>query len=148
MRQLGCYAGQLFDLRFPTIGSLLKGDQGYYIDECLSPGHIFEDRGTIEDIPRGPFHDEEAYYVSLATALRLHAEQLPMGYHILRAPIPIPQEYGDFAKYHAATDRWNDFATIGGLVESSANRLQYCLANQLLEESMIWNQSLAGLRES
>jgi hypothetical protein len=60
-----------------------------------------------------------------------------MGYHVLRAPIPVPEEYSDFAAYHAATDRWNDFVTIGGLCDSSANRLQYCLASQLLQDSVI-----------
>ncbi|KAK4452372.1 hypothetical protein QBC34DRAFT_398555 [Podospora aff. communis PSN243] len=139
MHQLGRFARQLFDLRFPTIGSLLEGDEGYYVGECLSPGHIFEDRGTIEDIERDPFHSESEYFVSLAAALRLHAEQLPMGYHVLRAPLPVPQEYSDFAEYHAATDRWNDFVTIGGLAESSANRFQYCLASELLQDTVIPN---------
>lgn len=137
MQQLGCYACQLFGLRFPTIGSLLEGDQGYYIDECLSPGHILQDREMIEDIPRGPFHNETDYYSSLAAALHLHAEQLPMEHHILRAPIPVPQEYSSFAKYYAATDRWNDFATLGGIVDSSMNRLQYCLASDFLRDSII-----------
>ncbi|RDL37830.1 uncharacterized protein BP5553_05263 [Venustampulla echinocandica] len=99
MRQLGCYACQLFGLRFPTIGSLFEGDDGYYIDECLSPGHVLQDRETIEGIPRGPFHNEADYYSSLAAALHLHAEQLPMGHHVLRAPVPVPQEYPNFAKY-------------------------------------------------
>ncbi|KAK4452739.1 hypothetical protein QBC34DRAFT_398176 [Podospora aff. communis PSN243] len=132
---------KLFDLRFSTIGSLLEGDEGYYVGECLSPGHVFEDRGTIEDMERGPFHSESEYFVSLATALRLHAEQLPMGYHVLRAPLPVPQEYSNFAEYHAATDRWNDFATIGGLAESSANRFQYCLASELLQDTIIPNMT-------
>lgn len=45
--------------------------------------------------------------------------------------------YPNFAKYYAATDRWNDFAVLGGIVDSSANRLQYCLASQLLQDSVI-----------
>lgn len=137
MQQLGCYARQLFGLRFPTIGSLFEGDEGYYIDECLTPGHVLQDRETIEDIPRGPFHNEAHYYSSLAIALHLHAEQLPMGYHILRAPVPVLQEYSSFAKYYAATDRWNDFAALEGRVDSSINRLQYCLASHLLRDSII-----------
>ncbi|KAK4145396.1 uncharacterized protein C8A04DRAFT_26905 [Dichotomopilus funicola] len=137
MRQLGCYARQLLDLRFPTIGSLFEGDRGYYIDKCLSPGHVPEDRGMIEDVPRGPFYDEADYYSSLAIALRLHAKRLPMGHHVLRAPVPVPQEYHDFAKYYAATDRWNDFVALGGMVDSSSNRLQYCLASHLLRNSII-----------
>jgi hypothetical protein len=137
MRQLGHYARQLFGLRFSTIGSLFESEEGYYVDECLSPGHVLQDRETIEDIPRGPFHNEADYYSSLATALHLHAEQLPMGYHILRAPVPVRQDYPDFAKYYTATDRWNDYAALGGLVDSSVNRLQYCLASQLLRDSII-----------
>ena len=137
MRQLGCYARQLFGLRFPTIGSLFEGDEGYYIDECLSPGHILQDRETIKDIPRGPFHNEADYYSSLAAALHLHAERLPMGHHVLRAPVPVPQEYPNFAKYYAATDRWNDFVNLGGMVDRSMNRLQYCLASHLLRDSII-----------
>ena len=137
MRQLGRYARQLFGLRFLAIGSLFEGEEGYYVDECLSPGHVLQDRDTIEDMPRGPFHNETGYYSSLATALHLHAEQLPMGYHVLRAPVPVPREYPNFDKYYAATDRWNDFVALGGMVDSSMNRLQYCLASQLLLDSII-----------
>lgn len=72
-----------------------------------------------------------------AVALHLHAEQLSMGHHVLRAPVPVPEEYSTFAKYYAATDRWNDFATIGGIVDSSINRLQHCLASHLLQDSII-----------
>ncbi|KAM0417341.1 hypothetical protein ACHAPT_012657 [Fusarium lateritium] len=137
MRQLGSFSCRLFELRFPTIGSLFEGDEGYYIDECLSPGHVLQDRETIEPLPRSPFHNETDYYSSFATALHLHAEQLPMGHHVLRAPVPVPEEYPNFAKYYAATDRWNDFVTIGGMVDSSMNRLLYCLVSQLLRDSII-----------
>ncbi|KAF5023668.1 hypothetical protein F66182_4288 [Fusarium sp. NRRL 66182] len=137
MLQLGCYARQLSSIRFPTIGSLFESDAGYYIDECLSPGHILQDRDTIEHVPRGPFHNETDYYSSLAAALHLHAEQLPMGHYVLRAPVPAPQEYSDLAKYYAATDRWNDLVALGGMVDSSINRLQYCLASHLLRDSII-----------
>lgn len=137
MRQLGRYALQLFGLRFPKIGSLIEGDEGYRIDECLSPGHVLQDRETIEELPRGPFCNEVDYYCSLAAALRLHAEQLPMGHHVLRAPVPIPEEYPSFSKYYDATDRWNDFVAVGGMVDSSINRLQYCLVSQLLQDSII-----------
>lgn len=137
MQQLGCFTYQLFNLRFPTIGSLFEGTKGYYIDECLSPGHILEDRQTIKGIPRGPFNCEADYYSSLTSALLLHAKQLPMGYHILLAPIPIPQEYSTFTKYRAAIDRWNDFAVLGEKVESSKNRLQYSLASYFLNDSII-----------
>lgn len=74
MRQLGCYARQLSSLMFPTVGSLFEDEHGYYVGECLSPGHVLQDRETIEDIPRGPFYNEADYYSSLAAALRLHVE--------------------------------------------------------------------------
>lgn len=137
MHQLGCYARELFSLRFPTIGSLFEGEDGYYIDECLSPGHVLQDRETIEELSRGPFHNEADYYSSLAGALLQHAEQLPMGYHVLRAPVPIPKEYPNFSEYYAATDRWNDFATLEGISESSINRLQYCITSQLLQDTVV-----------
>lgn len=137
MKQLGCYARQLFGLRFPTIGSLLESDEGYYIDECLSPGHVLQDRETIKELPRGPFYNEADYYCSLTTALHLHAEQLPMGHHVLRAPVPVPEEYPSFAKYYNSTDRWNDFVALWGMVDSSINRLQYCLVSRLLQDSII-----------
>lgn len=117
--------------------SLFEGDRGYYVDECLSPGHVLQDRETIDAILRGPFQKEVDYYSSLAAALQLHAEQLPMRYHVLRAPVPVPQEYPNFTEYYAATDRWNDFAALGGMVESSRNRLQHCLASQILQDSII-----------
>ncbi|KAG9249705.1 uncharacterized protein F5Z01DRAFT_668523 [Emericellopsis atlantica] len=63
--------------------------------------------------------------------------QLPMGHHVLRAPVPVPEEYPTFSKYYAATDRWNDFVTLGGIVDSSMNRLQYCIATELLRDSII-----------
>ena len=134
MRQIGGYACQLFGLRFPTIGSLFESEDGYYIGECLSPGYVLDDRDSLEDIQRGPFMSEADYYFSLATVLHAHAEQLRMGHHALRAPIPVPQEYPSFAQYCAATDLWNDFAALGGMVDSSKNRLQYCLASKILQD--------------
>lgn len=81
---------------------------------------------------------------SLVTALRLHAEQLPIGYHILRAPVPVPQEYSSYVSYLTATDRWNDFAALGDVVDSSRNRLQYCLASRLLQDSIVPRMILTG----
>lgn len=60
-----------------------------------------------------------------------------MGHHILRVPVPVRQEYSNYNKYYTATDCWNDFATLGSMVDSSANRLQYCLVSQLLQDSII-----------
>lgn len=93
------------DSASPTIGSLFEGDAGYYIDECLSAGHVLQDRETIEDLSRGPIQKAAGYYSSLAAALHLHAEQLPIGFHVLRAPIPVLEEYPNFCKYYSTTDR-------------------------------------------
>lgn len=136
MRQLGRLSRQLFDLRFPTIGSLFEDETGYYIGECLSPGHIREERELV-DISRGPFDNESDFFKSLAIALHLHAEQLSMGHHLFRAPIPVPEEYSSHSKYIKATDRWNEFAALGKQIDSGRNRLQYCLVSQLLEDTII-----------
>ena len=104
MRQLGGYACQLFGLRFPTIGSIFESEDGYYIGECLAPSYVIDGHESLEDIELGPFLSEADYYSSLTTVLHAHAEQLRMGHHALRAPIPVPQEYPSFAQYYAATD--------------------------------------------
>ncbi|ATY58947.1 kinase-like domain [Cordyceps militaris] len=138
LHQLGRYSSQLSQLRFPCIGSIFESANGTpCIQQCLSPGHLFEGRDAIEEIPRGPFSSSQEFYASLVAALRLHAEQLPMGYHLLVAPIPIPQEYTDTSDYRLATDHWNDFAVLGGKPESSQNRLQYTMAAQFLLDSII-----------
>lgn len=41
-------------------------------------------------------------------------EQLLMGYHILRVPILVPQEYDNFGKCYVVTSLWDGFAAIGG----------------------------------
>lgn len=137
LRQLGRVARQLSSLRFPAIGSVFEGDEGFVVGECLHPGYVLGGRVTLEDLRRGPFHREEDFYSALATALGLHAEQLPMGHHVLRAPVPVPQEYDSFEKYCTATDRRNDFAALGGLVNSSENRLEYCLVSHLLQDLVV-----------
>ncbi len=60
-----------------------------------------------------------------------------MGYHLLMAPIPVPQEYTDASDYRLATDNWNDFAVLGGKPDSSQNRLQYTIAAQFLLDSIV-----------
>lgn len=137
LRQLGGVARQLSSLRFPSIGSIFEGEDGYFTGECLHPGYVLGDRVGLEKLRRGPFHREKDFYSPLATALSLHAEQLPMGHHVLRAPVPVPHEYDSFEKYCTATDRRNDFAALGGLVDSSENRLEYCLVSHLLQDMVI-----------
>ncbi|OAA58100.1 Protein kinase-like domain protein [Niveomyces insectorum RCEF 264] len=150
MRQLGGYAAQLYPCRFQAIGSLFEegapedmgGTEGdaptaYRVGECLAPGLLMLDRETLEDLPRGPFSTDADYYEALVRALLLHAEQLPMGHHLFRAPIPIPHEYDSFAAYRLATDRWNDYASLGGKIDASHNRLQYSLAAFILRDEVL-----------
>lgn len=138
MRQLGNYSSQLSQVRFPTIGSLLESADGSFsIQQCLSPMHLFEGRDGLEEIARGPFTSSREFYTSLVAALQLHAEQLSMGYHLFVAPIPVRQEYIDLPSYLLATDIWNDFAVLGGKVESSENRFQYIIAGHFLRDSII-----------
>lgn len=135
--QLGRVARQLSSLRFPAIGSIFEGPDGYRVGECLHPGYVLGGRVGLGGLQRGPFYREKDFYSPLATALGLHAEALPMGHHVLRAPVPVPQEYSSFEAYCTATDRRNDFAALGGLVDSSENRLEYCLVSHLLQDVAI-----------
>lgn len=137
MYQLGYFARQLYEHRFPLIGSLVENGDQVEVRECLSPGHLWSNRDKIEGIRRGPFRNESEYYSSLSAALRLQAEQLEMGNSILRAPAPQHQEYPDEARWLSAQNRWSDSASLEGMADSKANRMQYCLASQLLDEVVI-----------
>lgn len=125
MKQLGIIVSQLSYLRLDKIGSLFEEEGCYTVNECLSPGHIWYNRNTIRGIDRGPFHREQDYYQSLISIFRLHIQDLSMEYHIFFAPVPVPQEYRNYASYLSATDRWNDFVTVGSKVDNSKNRLHY-----------------------
>ncbi|KAJ6178161.1 hypothetical protein N7519_008622 [Penicillium mononematosum] len=58
-------------------------------------------------------------------AFLAHSAELPMEHHLFHAPVPIVQEYDSFEEYRLATDRWNDYATVGSKIESRKNRLDY-----------------------
>lgn len=133
MKQLGVIASQLSYLRLDKIGSLFEEEDHYSVKECLSPGHLFHQRDTILGIHRGPFYQEQDYYKSLVSIFRRHIQHLPMEHHVFFAPVPVPQEYHTYASYLAATDRWNDFVTIGSKIDSGENRLHYFIASQFLE---------------
>lgn len=47
---------------------------------------------------------------------------------MFHAPVPTQQEYDTFSEYHIATDRWNDYVTVGAKIESAKNRLGYTSA--------------------
>lgn len=70
LHQLGRYSSQLSQLRFPCIGSIFESANGTpCIQQCLSPGHLFEGRDAIKEIPRGPFSSSQEFYASLVAAL-------------------------------------------------------------------------------
>ena len=138
MEQLGRLMAQLSLLRFPTIGSLFEQDAGeYVIEECLSPGYVLHGRDELDGIERGPFSEDREHFSSLVSAFRSQAEDLPMGYHILLAPTPAPQEYRSFAEFYTAQTLWNDYAAVGDKTESSSNRLAYCIAASYLQEQVV-----------
>lgn len=135
MKQLGTISSQLSYLRLAKIGSLFEEEEEdhFSVKECLSPGHLLHQRDTIREIHRGPFDQEQDYYKSLLSIFRLHIQNLSMEHHVFFAPVPLPQEYSSYASYLSATDRWNDFVTIGSKVDSGRNRLHYFIASQFLE---------------
>lgn len=89
MRQLGELAYELSRLRLDKIGSLFEETGGFVVKECLTRGFVWRGRDSL-DIERGPFNGELAYYASLASAIRMHAQELPMDTYLFSAPIPAP----------------------------------------------------------
>lgn len=120
MRQLGTIVSELARLRLDKIGSLFEDGGVYTIKECLSTGHVWRGRDLLA-IDRGPFDQESDYYTSLISANIMHAKELPMETHAFFAPVPVPSEYSSWASYISATDRWNDFITVGERIDHSQN---------------------------
>ena len=77
---------------------------------------------------------ERDYYESLISAFLLHVECLPLAHHIFLAPMPTPSEYNSYDDYLSATDRWNDFVTVGAKIDSGSNRLNYVVLGRLLQD--------------
>lgn len=136
MRQLGELVYELSRLRLEKLGSLLKEADGYVVKECLAPGFVWRGRDSL-DTDRGPFNGESAYYESLASTTRMHAQELPMKTHLFSAPVPTPSEFSNWTSYLSATDRWNDFAKVGGKIDGSKNRLDYCIVSELAKEMIL-----------
>lgn len=135
MKQLGEITSQLLSLRFDKIGSLFEEDGRYFIKECLSPALIWHQRDYLQDeVSRGPFQYEQDYFKSLVSALLLHVKELPLQQHAFFAPIPERKNFKTYHTYRAAVDRWNDFVTIGSKIDSSTNRLDYCITGHFLQE--------------
>ncbi|KAF5675154.1 RNase H domain-containing protein [Fusarium denticulatum] len=126
---------RLSDTHFDKIGSLFQDKGGdYFVGECLSPSLLWQHRDELEGIDRGPFDRESQYLKSLASVFTAHAEELPLTPHSFFAPIPDPFEYPNWTSYRKAVERWQNFCSIGGKVESHKNRLDFCIAGQLLND--------------
>ncbi|KAK3393983.1 hypothetical protein B0H63DRAFT_531933 [Podospora didyma] len=136
MRQLGEITAQLSHLRFSTISSLVEDEQpgAYKVEECLLPSFIWFRREELEELDRGPFHDERDYFDSLFTAYINHFESLDAPQHLLLGPRPETCEYNSWASYAAASDRANDFVAVGIKMDHSKNRFAFCLAGQLMKD--------------
>jgi hypothetical protein len=137
MRQLGAIASQLLNLRFDKIGSLFEEDGEYRVKECLSPALIWHRRDSLgDDVARGPFQHDHDYYESLLSAALLHVKELPLEQHAFFAPIPELKEFKTFLSQRSAVSRWNDFVTVGSKIDSSKNRLDYCIAGHFLRKTI------------
>lgn len=137
MSQVGAMMSQLSDLRFDSIGSIFEdGDGGYSVGECLSPSFTWQSRDELEGINRGPFSEESQYLDSLISMFTEHAKELELKTHGFFAPSPMLSDYPDLGSYQAAGRRWNDFVMIGAKLESSKNRLDYCIAGELIREML------------
>ncbi|KAJ9425656.1 hypothetical protein QL093DRAFT_2079402 [Fusarium oxysporum] len=121
---------------FNKIETLFEDDNGgFSVGECLSPVLTWQSRDALEtDIERGPFAEESSYLQSLISALTSHAEELPLTPYLFFSPLPKPADYPTWDSFRAATDRRSDFIGVCDKLEGSKNRLDYCIAGQLLEE--------------
>ncbi|OAA63577.1 Protein kinase-like domain protein [Niveomyces insectorum RCEF 264] len=157
MQQLGVFTQQLECIRFPQIGSLVlkhdvdghdgrananannnDNDNGECIvGPCLSPALTWHMRHLLDDLDRGPFASEKDYFDALAVALARHAQELPMTHHVLLAPIPQPVEYPSREQYQKAVGRWNSFVVVGNKIEHSRNRFAYCVAADVLRQTVV-----------
>ncbi|KAJ5100766.1 Aminoglycoside phosphotransferase [Penicillium angulare] len=131
--QLGKITWKLAQLRFDKIGSLYEENNSFIIKECLSRGHMMNERCSL-DIARGPFTSKEEFYDSLISALSEHAEALRLSHHCFIAPVPSRSDYLSYRQYESAVDLWNDFVTIGRKIDSSDNRLDYIVAVDALHD--------------
>ncbi|CZR40270.1 uncharacterized protein FPRO_05170 [Fusarium proliferatum ET1] len=136
MNQLGAIMYRLSRVHFNKIGSLFEDDTGgFSVGECLSPVLTWQSRDSLEkEIERGPFTEEPVYLRSLISAFTSHAEELPLTPYLFFSPLPRPADYSTWDSFRAATDRRGDFIVIGDKLEGSKNRLDYCIAGQILEE--------------
>ncbi|KAF4437118.1 kinase-like domain [Fusarium acutatum] len=126
----------LSKIHFDKIGSLFEDViGGFSVDECLSSVLAWHSRGSLETkIKRGPFTDENLYLRSLISAFTAHAQELPLKPYLFFSPLPKPADYLTWDSFRAATHRRGDFIVAGEKLEGSKNRLDYCIAGQILED--------------
>lgn len=124
----------------------MQDNGNYIVGKCLSPAFIWNGRDEFgeDDIPLGPFETAAAFYRAQILALMAHVRELPMEHHLFHAPVPVPEEYGTFNEYRIATDRWNDYVTVGSKIECAKNRLEYTQAALTL---WIWCLLLSNKRK-
>jgi hypothetical protein len=139
LRQLGGIHAALSNIRISEIGSLsMDNNSSHTPRKCLFPSLIWQGREEFDDteITRGPFSESKAFYKACVNAFLTHSAELPMEHHLFHAPVPIVQEYDSFEEYRVATDRWNDYATVGSKIESRKNRLDYTSVGVSLKETV------------
>ncbi|KAF5234209.1 hypothetical protein FANTH_12246 [Fusarium anthophilum] len=136
MNQLGAIMSRLSKVHFDKIGSLFEDDTGgFSVGECLSPVFTWQSRDSLgTKIERGPFTDEIPYLQSLISTFTAHAEELPLTPYLFFSSLPKPADYPTWDSFRAAVDRRGDFIVVGDKLEGSKNRLDYCIAGQVLEE--------------
>ncbi|KAJ5940720.1 hypothetical protein N7516_000888 [Penicillium verrucosum] len=135
--QLGGIHAALSNIRFGEIGSLfMDSNNSYATRKCLFPSLVWQHRDEFDDtdVTRGPFSEAKTFYMASINSFLAHSAELPMEHHLFHAPVPVVQEYDSFEEYRLATDRWNDYATVGSKIESRENRLDYTLVGISLRD--------------
>ncbi|KAL2858435.1 kinase-like domain-containing protein [Aspergillus pseudoustus] len=139
IRQLGGIHAALSNIRFSEIGSLFMDNNSSYTPrKCLLPSLVWQGRDEFDDtvIARGPFSEAKAFYMACIDAFLAHSAELPLYHHLFHAPVPIAQQYDTFEEYRLATDRWNDYATVGSKIDTRKNRLDYTLVGISLRDTV------------
>ena len=134
MKQLGILIARILQSPFEEIGSLYRRDDKVGVGQCLSRTLTWSGRDLCRDIARGPFRNDQDYYDSVLSALRYHAEQLPLDHHLFLAPVPQARDFDSRSSYLSAIQRWNHFATVDQKINSSKNRLDYIAMAHLMRD--------------
>lgn len=93
MRQLGSLIARILQSPFEEIGSLYEREGKVHVGRCLSRTLTWSGRDLYREIAGGPFSNDKDYYDSVLSALRYHAEQLPLSHHLFLAPVPKAKDF-------------------------------------------------------